>query len=56
MELTLLICVGLTSADGIEKSQYRLKVFCEHGSVSIEMLTPLETHRFRQRDIAEVEC
>ena len=26
---TLLICVGRTSADGIEKSQYRRKVFCD---------------------------
>ena len=28
-ERTLLICVGRTSADGIEKSQYRWKVFCD---------------------------
>lgn len=26
--LTFEICVGRTSADGMEKSQYRLNVFC----------------------------
>lgn len=39
---TLLICVGRTSAEGIEKSQYRWKVFC--GRV-VRIFQTTENHR-----------
>lgn len=60
--LYLLSCVGLTSADGIEKSQYRVKVFCENASgVSAIFLgtfwarSRASVYWRRQRGVTEVE-